>query len=57
MLVLTGPALGQSRNLAPGFETLPKGLFALLYAAPRLTFFSRHRDRVEHIARTARVKG
>jgi hypothetical protein len=25
MLVIAGPTLGQSRNLAPGFESLPKG--------------------------------
>ena len=31
-------------------------LFALVYQAPRLTFFSRHKDRVEQIARSARVK-
>jgi hypothetical protein len=40
-----------------GYSTVSKGeLFALLYQAPRLTFFSRHKDRVEQIARSARVK-
>jgi hypothetical protein len=41
-----------------GYGSVSKGeLFALLYAAPRLSFFSRHKDRVEQIARSARVKG
>jgi len=41
-----------------GYGTVNKGeLFALLYFAPRLTFFDRHRGRVEQIARSARVKG
>jgi hypothetical protein len=40
-----------------GYSSVSKGeLFALLYQAPRLTFFSRHKDRVEQIARSARVK-
>ena len=40
-----------------GFGTVSKGeLFALLYHAPRLTFFPRHQPRVEQIARSARVK-
>ena len=40
-----------------GFATVNKGeLFALLYHAPRLTFFPRHQPRVEQIARSARVK-
>jgi len=40
-----------------GYSTVSKGeLFALIYQAPRLTFFSRHKDRVEQIARSARVK-
>ena len=40
-----------------GYSTVSKGeLFALVYQAPRLTFFSRHKDRVEQIARSARVK-
>jgi hypothetical protein len=41
-----------------GYGTVSKGdLFALLYIAPRLTFFARHQERVEQIARSARVKG
>jgi hypothetical protein len=40
-----------------GYATVSKGeLFALVYQAPRLTFFSRHKDRVEQIARSARVR-
>ena len=40
-----------------GYGTVSKGeLFALLYLAPRLTFFARHKDRVEQIARSAQVK-
>jgi hypothetical protein len=40
-----------------GYSSVSNGeLFALLYQAPRLTFFSRHKDRVEQIARSARVK-
>ena len=40
-----------------GHATVNKGeLFAILYIAPRMTFFSRHKDRVEEIARSARVK-
>jgi len=40
-----------------GYGTVSKGeLLALVYQAPRLTFFSRHKDRVEQIARSARVK-
>ena len=40
-----------------GYSTVSKGeLFALVYLAPRLTFFSRHKDRVEQIARSALVK-
>jgi hypothetical protein len=40
-----------------GYSAVSKGeLFALVYQAPRLTFFSRHKDRVEQIARSARVK-
>jgi hypothetical protein len=39
------------------YSAVSKGeLFALMYQAPRLTFFSRHKDRVEQIARSARVK-
>ena len=41
-----------------GYGTVNKGeLFALLYLAPRLTFFERHKQRVEQIARSARIKG
>jgi hypothetical protein len=40
-----------------GFGVVDKGeLFALVYAAPRLTFFARHQGRVEQIARSARMK-
>jgi hypothetical protein len=40
-----------------GYGVVSKGeLFALLYQAPRLAFFPRHRPRVEQIARSARVK-
>lgn len=40
-----------------GFATVSKGeLFALLYQAPRMTFFPRHRHNVEGIARSTRVK-
>jgi hypothetical protein len=43
--------------LGVGYAAVSKGeLFALLYAAPRLTFFDRHKSRVEQIARSARVK-
>jgi hypothetical protein len=39
-----------------GFAAVSKGeLFALLYHAPRLAFFPRHKPRVEQIARSARV--
>lgn len=31
-------------------------LFAMVYVAPALAFFSRHKSRVEEIARTARIK-
>ena len=41
-----------------GYGTVSKGeLFAMLYLAPRLVFFSRHQGRVEQIARSARLKG
>jgi len=41
-----------------GYGAVVKGeLYAVVYLAPRLVFFSRHQSRVEHIARTARVKG
>lgn len=40
-----------------GFGSVSKGeLFAMLYVAPRLSFFSRHQDRVERMARAARLK-
>ena len=40
-----------------GFGVVDKGeLFALVYAAPRLSFFARHQGRVEQIARSARMK-
>lgn len=40
-----------------GYGAVSKGeLFALLYTAPRLTFFARHRDRVERIAKSAVLK-
>jgi hypothetical protein len=44
-------------NSGVGYGAVSKGeLFALLYAAPRLGFFARHKDKVEQIARSARVK-
>jgi hypothetical protein len=40
-----------------GYGSVSKGeLFAIIYLAPRLTFFSRHQGRVEQIARDARLK-
>ncbi len=40
-----------------GYATVSKGeLFAMLYTAPRLTFFARHRERVEQMARSATLK-
>ena len=43
--------------LGLGYGTVSKGeLFAIVYTAPRLTFFARHRDRVEQIAKSARLK-
>lgn len=39
-----------------GYGTVSKGqLFAILYFAPRLTFFPRHQGRVEQMARSARL--
>lgn len=39
-----------------GFGVVDRGeLFALLYQAPRLAFFPRHRPRVEQIARSVRI--
>ena len=44
-------------NSGVGYGTVNKGeLFALLYAAPRLGFFPRHKDKVEQMARSARLK-
>jgi len=44
-------------NLGVGYGTVSKGeLFTLLYVAPRLGFFPRHKDKVEQIARSARLK-
>jgi hypothetical protein len=44
-------------NSGVGYGTVSKGeLFALLYAAPRLGFFPRHKDKVEQIARSALIK-
>ena len=44
-------------NLGVGYGTVSKGeLYTLLYAAPRLGFFPRHKDRVDQIARSARLK-
>lgn len=40
-----------------GYGSVSKGeLFAILYVAPRLGFFPRHQDRVEQMARSARLK-
>lgn len=40
-----------------GYGTVRNGeLFALLYSAPRLEFFPRHQERVERMARSARLK-
>lgn len=40
-----------------GYGAVSKGeLFAIVYSAPRLTFFARHRERVEGIARSAAIK-
>ncbi len=40
-----------------GYGAVSRGeLFALVYQAPRLAFFSRHAPTVEQIARSARVK-
>ena len=44
-------------NSGVGYGTVSKGeLFTLLYAAPRLGFFDRHKAGVEQIARSARFK-
>ena len=40
-----------------GFGAVSKGeLFAMLYVAPRMTFFPRHQARIEQMARSARLK-
>lgn len=40
-----------------GFFAIDRAeLFALVYHAPRLTFFPRHRERVENIAKSVRIK-
>lgn len=40
-----------------GYGAVAKGeLYAILYVAPRLTFFERQKDRVEKMARAARLK-
>lgn len=45
------------QQLGMGFGAIDKGeLFALLYQAPRLTFFPRHKDRVEAIARGVAIR-
>lgn len=44
-------------NLGVGYGTVSKGeLYALLYFAPRLGFFPRNKDKVEEVARSARLK-
>lgn len=44
-------------NLGIGYGAVSGGeLFALVYAAPRLGFFPRHKDKVEQIARSAIIK-
>jgi hypothetical protein len=44
-------------NLGVGYGTVSKEeLFALLYFAPRLGFFPRNKDKVEQVARSARLK-
>jgi hypothetical protein len=44
-------------NLGVGYGAVSKGeLYALLYFAPRLGFFPRNKDKVEEIARGARLK-
>jgi hypothetical protein len=40
-----------------GYSSISKGeLFAILYMAPRLTFYPRHAPQAEQISRSARVK-
>jgi hypothetical protein len=44
-------------NSGVGYGTVSKGeLFTMLYVAPRLGFFPRHKDKVEQIARSAKLK-
>ena len=43
--------------LGMGYGTVSKGeLFAIVYMAPQLAFFARHKNRVEHMAGAARLK-
>jgi hypothetical protein len=45
------------QQLGIGFAAVDKGeLFAMIYHAPRLTFFPRHQGRVEAMARAAMIK-
>jgi hypothetical protein len=45
------------QQLGVGFGTIDQGeLFAMVYQAPRLTFFPRHQARVELIAKSALIK-
>jgi len=46
------------RLLGVGFASIDNGLlYAMVYQAPRLAFFPRHKDRVEAIARSAQIRG
>jgi len=41
-----------------GYGAISQGeLFAIVYQAPQLTFFSRHKRRIEQLAVSARIKG
>ena len=43
--------------LGLGYGTVSKGeLFAIVYMAPQLAFFARHKERVEHMAAAVRLK-
>ena len=45
------------RQLGFGYGSVDKNqLFTLIYQAPRLTFFPKHKEHVEAIARTAAIK-
>ena len=45
------------RLLGRGYGTVSRGeLFAIVYMAPQLAFFARHKDRVEHMASAVRLK-